>query len=117
MKVSKKLFNEFKAECQLWVDKLGLKQYTIHYEHKKIHDSEYARIDTNEGDKLSIVTLNTEATKEELANLDVKSIARHEIFHLLTNRLLWLGGSRYIESCDLQEEWEAVTTRLENLFK
>ena len=49
--------------------------------------------------------------------MDVKSIARHEIFHLLTSRMKWLGESRCLENLDLQEEWEAVTIRLENLFK
>ena len=113
MKVTKKQFKEFKAECDRMITLLGLTQYMVDYEFKKLEHA-YAEVIVNEIGKRATVYITTDMSAFHDRHFDLLSTARHEIFHLLTHRLLWLGASRYIENTDLEEEWEAVTRRLEN---
>jgi len=78
----------------------------------------FAQIAVNELGKTARVSLCTELRKDDVdADPGPESHARHEILHLLTNRLRWLGSCRYIGDDDLEEEWEAIVVRLEKVLK
>lgn len=114
MKTSKADFERFKKEFMRWVYRLGLTQYEIRFEHCKLEDA-YAQIAPQEMDKIAVVRFAKEINCH--SKKYVERLAKHEVLHLVVYRLRWLGGARYIEEHDLQEEWEAVTVRLENAFK
>ena len=92
-------------------------QYRIDFFHEKL-DRNYAEISAHELEKAVRISLNTEISKGS-AEVDEgpEAHAKHEAIHLLLNRLMWLGGCRYIETTDLNEECEAVVVRLEKVLK
>ena len=117
MKTSKAYFERFKAEFLKWQKELGLMQYRIDFFHEKLKDS-YAQIIVHELDKTARVSLTTDFGKfDATKDTGPESHARHEVLHLLTNRLRWLGCCRYIGDDDLAEEWEAVVVRLDKVLK
>lgn len=108
MKTTKKQFKQFVNHCKYWAKKLGLTQYRIDYYHCRLKGS-YAEIEVNERDKVVSISFNNNPKSP----VDIPGTALHEILHLATHRLRWLGEARYIENCDLDEEWEALVRRLE----
>ena len=121
MKATKADFKLFKDTARLWQEKLGLKQYLIHFnlvnDLGKNDDGYpiFAIVDVSEMGKSATLTMLSEFDKQYKSGFDPEEFARHEILHLLTQRLYWLGIQRYLNPTDLKEEWEAVTVRLENL--
>lgn len=92
-------------------------QYRIDFFHEELKNS-FAQIAVFEKDKTARVSLCTELGKDDFkADMGPESHARHEALHLLTNRLRWLGNSRFIAEGDLEEEWEAVVVRLDKVLK
>jgi len=117
MKISKAYFNRFKKEFLRWQHLLGLTQYSIAFFHEYF-DNEYAHIVIREDGKMADVFLTTKLIGRSLqADTGPESHAKHEAIHLLLHRLHWLGASRYIETTDLNEEWEAIVVRLEKVLK
>jgi hypothetical protein len=115
MKISKAYFNRFKKEFLRWQQKLGLTQYGIAFFQEKL--DHYAEIIINEKGKNADVFLTTELKGRSLQHdQGPESHAKHEAIHLLLHRLVWLGASRYIETSDMEEEWEAVVVRLEKVL-
>ena len=116
MKTSKAYFNRFKKAFLYWQKEFGLTQYSVSFFHEKL-DDEYAKIVIREMGKVADVYLGTELTGNSLkADDGPEEHAKHEAIHLLTHRLHWLGAARYIETTDLDEEWEAVVVRLEKVL-
>lgn len=117
MKTSQAYFNKFKKEFLYWQEKLGLTQYSVSFFHEKL-EREYAKINIDEMAKVADVFLTTEFGKRSAqADEGPETNAKHEALHLLTHRIHWLGRTRYIESNDLDEEWEAIVVRLEKVLK
>jgi len=114
MKTSKKYFERFKAEFLKWQKELGLMQYRIDFSHEKLEDY-FASVIVNELDKTAYVILATELDDD--TDGGAEDHGKHEAIHLLTNRLRYLGGCRYVNGSDLDEEWEAITRRLEKVLK
>ena len=117
MKTSKSYFNRFKKEFLRWQQLLGLTQYSVKFFHEKL-DGAYAQVEVREKGKVADVFLATDLDRRS-AEVDSgpESHAKHEVIHLLLHRLVWLGQARYIETTDLEEEWEAIVVRLEKVLK
>ncbi len=112
MKTSKKYFERFKTEFLRWQQLFGLTQYRIDFFHEKLN-CRYAEMTIWEAEKAAKVTLSTEISKSSvMVDEGPEAHAKHEVIHLLINRLSWLGSCRYITDDDLGEECEAVVTRL-----
>ena len=117
MRTSKAYYEKFKAEFLRWQKELGLTQYRIDFFHEKT-DSCFASIVVGEQEKIARVSLGIELNKDAVqADPGPEAHAKHEVLHLLTNRLRWLGSSRFIETTDLEEEWEAIVVRLDKVLK
>jgi hypothetical protein len=117
MKTSKAYFERFKKEFLFWQQKLGLTQYRESFKHKKL-DREFAKLYTQQLDKIFVAYLNTDIAKDlDPPDDGPEAHARHEVLHLLLSRLVWLGSCRYIEQTDLDEEAEAIVVRLEKVLK
>ena len=121
-KATKKQFNDFKAECGLLHQELGLTRYTLYFEMKDIGiDSEgdrlLASIDTSEMGKCATIRLSDRYNPEFSEDFNPKRLAQHEMFHLLTHRMAWLARSRYLGDTDVREEEESIACTLENFIK
>lgn len=119
MITTKKQIKLFEATCKLWQSRLGLTQYFISFEYKDLGNDNsgdiiFGNLNVNEMGKIVTISLLNDYPKNFKEDFDVEQIARHEMLHLLTQRLYWLGINRYLNPSDLIEEWEAVTVRLEN---
>ena len=114
MKTSKAYFEKFKAEFLRWRDVFGLTQYRIDFILKEMKD-DYACIQIWEKEKIATVMLTTVIKNKQLDS-GPEAHAKHEAIHLLIHRLGWLGGSRYITDDELDEEAEAIVTRLEKVL-
>jgi len=116
MNVSKAYFNRFKKSFLEWQQKLGLTQYRISFFHERL-EGNYASVTIDELGKHAKVSLTTKLSGRDLkVDEGPEAHGKHEAIHLLLYRLVWLGGARYIENNDLQEEWEACVVRLEKLL-
>ena len=117
MKTSRAYFEKFKTEFLHWQKELGLMQYRIDFFHEKL-DRNYSEIYVRELEKAARVSLSTEINKDS-AKIDKgpEIHAKHEAIHLLLHRLMFLGGCRYIETTDLNEEWESIVVRLDKVLK
>lgn len=121
MKATKADFKLFKDTARLWQKKLGLMQYGLHFNETDDlgkNDDGYpifATVDVSEMGKSATLIMLNKFDKQYKSSFDPEILARHEILHLLTQRLYWLGIQRYLNPTDLMEEWESCTTRLENL--
>ena len=102
-------FQIFKDECLRLQKKFGLIDYNLYFEHKTF-DERYAEIKIDETGCVAMVKLD----KKTKSN--IKEIALHEMVHLITNRLRWIGQCRYINDCELQDEWERLTVKLTALL-
>ena len=121
MRATKADFKLFKETALLWQKKLGLTQYGLHFDTSEDlgkNDDGYpifAIVDVSEMGKSATLIMLSKFDKQYKCCFDPEILARHEMLHLLTQRLYWLGIQRCLNSTDLREEWEAVTVRLENL--
>ena len=117
MKISKADFNRFKREFVRLQQLLGLTQYRVSFFHEKLKDN-YAELHVQQIDKVVGVYLNNH-TNEHSDSVDEgpESHAKHEVIHLLIDRLAWLGQARYIEAHEIEEEAEAIVVRLEKVLK
>jgi len=87
MRTSKAYFNRFKKEFVRWQQLLGLTQYRIDFFHEKLEHS-YAQITVRQLEKAARVSLSTEISEDSAAvDEGPESSARHEVLHLLLDRL------------------------------
>lgn len=116
MKVSKKLFNTFKAECEKWLKILGLNDWQVHYRHEKINNR--AEIHFDCVGRLATIILSTSwpGWDQDLVNEEnIKRSAFHEVCELLLGPLNDMVGQRYgLNVDDKEEEIHRVIRTLEN---
>lgn len=112
MKTTRQDFETFKAEFLRWQALFGLTDFRITFVHEKV-DGCFA--DIHVGEHVATVRLSSYLPNDKptLADHDPKKHARHEAIHLLTWKLYRLAGSRHVTVSDLEEEWEALTRRVE----
>ena len=116
MKTTTKQFEAFKTAFLDTQKALGLTQYRAYFFHVDT-DGTYAEIEVDEMGKVASVSMTKTIKEAGLAKeFDPEKHARHECLHLASHRLVWLGRNRYIENNDLDEEWEALTRRLETFL-
>ena len=119
MRTTRKQYFIYQETARRLQEELGLMQYGIAFDLKDLgHNNSgsiiFAEITVDELGKGALLTLSDHYRKKDTADFDVEKLARHEMFHLLVHRLYWLGFQRYLNPTDLDEEYEAVATRLEN---
>jgi hypothetical protein len=116
MKTTKQQFEAFKASFLSWQARLGLTQYTAYFFHQPL-DGNYATIEVDEMGKVCSVSMTTSIQDAQLSALfNPETHAAHECMHLVSHRLVWLGRQRCICDSDIDEEWEALTRRLQHVL-
>jgi len=117
MKTTTRQFEIFKDKFLETQRDLGLTQYQIYFFHIDI-EGNYAEIEVNEMAKVASVRMCKKLEDAAaVKGFNPEKHAVHECLHLVSHRLVWLGKQRYIEDNDLDEEWEALTRRLEAFIR
>ena len=104
-------FPKFKAECLRQVERLGLKDWDVTIDTKKLDKSEVAISEINDAGKVVTIYLNSKYSHE-----DPERIAKHEIAHLLLSRLIYIAHKRFASETELAECEEGLCTILEKVL-
>jgi len=107
-------FDRFKAECLKLQGDWGLQEYSLYFGRCTDADS-YASVSIDEEGCVVRIKL-TKSVKdiEEMPPIEV--LAKHEMIHLMINRLVWVGGRRWVTEGEIDNEWERLTVKLEKLL-
>ena len=109
-KATKKDLKLFKDTAYHWQMKLGLTQYYLEFNFSDDLGSNndgfpiFANLEVSEMGKTATLTLLIEFDKGYKDAFNTEQFARHEMLHLLSQRLYWLGIQRYLNPSDLLEE-------------
>lgn len=119
-KTTKRHFEVFKKEANLWIGRLGLQEWRIdffHGDNKSIPpDSCRAWFDADVGGIVGMLGLSPDWGEDLINENRVRQSAMHEVFHLLFAQMSWLAGYRYSPKGSYDEEEHKVIRRFENLY-
>jgi len=100
---------QFQKVFRAWQKRLGLLEYTVTFEQKKLPDC-WAQLIVDPEGCVATLTLST-VGKWTVRN--IKQVACHECIHLLLGRLTYLGHARFLNEGEIHTENERVTCVLE----
>lgn len=115
-KVISNHFACFKKECKHWIDRYGLKDWHIYFEHDEIvdHPGACAIVDVDLKNRLARITLDIQWEDVEPTRALLQNAAYHEVCHILLYRLKELALSREVSKEVIDDEIHAIIRRLEN---
>jgi len=109
-------FEVFKKECELWVERFGLKDWDIVYKHQQIEYMGSTVWDRQ--DRCADIILSTDFYSVKVTDFELKSTAFHEIFELILADLFTLACQRSTTSEELHAARHAIIQRMLNyIFK
>jgi hypothetical protein len=116
MKTTQKQFQLFKQECEKWIDKLELHNWSVHYQHCPLRHS--AQTTSDYLGMVATIGLNTEWDNgvRQLNDEEIAKSAKHEIIHLLLAKLDILASSRFISSNELDHAEHEIVRKLEHIL-
>jgi len=118
MKTTKRQFQLFKSEAQKWLNKFGLTDWHVEFEHAKINPDCNAEVYTPSLPSMKVLlTLNLEPDREDYPDEEIKETALHEVLHVLFMRFSCLAKWRYSTELELDEAEHAIVFRLIKNFK
>jgi len=112
IKVSADEFATFQRIFNRVAGNLGLTEWQVDFEHKKLDDGDIASISTSYTGMYAHVTLSTEV----IYPFDIARIAKHEVVHLLLAGLDDVGSARWATEEDMDRENEKLARRLEKVL-
>jgi hypothetical protein len=117
MKTTKKQFELFKKEARKWIQKLGVVEYDVHFEHEDLEDN-CAECGTNEQARLCYLYLGTEWQKIKPTSREIKTTACHEVLELLFSRVRALAVDKNGTPEQVDGEiHRLIQTLLNNLYE
>lgn len=75
-------FDIFVQECKYWIDFFGIKDWSINYKFKELHENFRAECRVNWSGRVCSLCLST-VWKGEVTDLDIRRSAFHEVMELL----------------------------------
>ena len=105
---------EFKIRCLEFQARFGLMSYDLSFDWCKCNDAD-ASITVDEDGCNATVRLGR-VVKDPNKCPSIYMLAKHEMCHLLTSRLYWLGSRRYINESELDVEFERLAVVLEKIL-
>ena len=117
MNTNKTHFKIFKAECEKWIDRLGLHGYNIYYFHEDASGG-LAWLSTNAiSDRVASIGLAKDwGDRTPVTVSKITNCAKHEILELLVNRAKLLAESRYTTKENIDEAFHEIVMKLEKLL-
>lgn len=108
-------FEKFKKYFTEYQNLFGLNNYNIVFKLVKLKYA-WASILPDEEGYFATVKLTEDIKPNEKTDEDLKKFALHEVVHLLTDRLAWIGLCRFIDDNEIKCEVESLTVRLTNII-
>jgi hypothetical protein len=119
MRTSAKDFEKFKRYCAEWAALFGLSDWNIDYAHKNknIDGNEYYAVcQAGHGKRHAWIFLSTEWRGVDITEQKLKTVALHEIIHVLIAALEDAAFERFVSREEFESAREEVTVRLENVI-
>jgi len=117
MKTTKRQFALYKKECLRLQPILGLMDWRIQFSHEQLNESVLAEISPNVLARNAILRLTIEIPQAlPWTDQDIVRSAKHEMVHLLTARLNYIGGCRWRDESELCEADEGIARVLEKIL-
>lgn len=114
MKTTKRDFEQFKKECAIWIEKLGLIEWSVHYDHQHIEGS-YAETAWKLSAGVATITLSTYWDDLRPKTEDaIRRLALHEVLHVVMSPLYAEASERYTNPLALDTAEHLIIRRLEN---
>jgi len=119
MKTTKQHFKIFINECEKWITKFELHNWTVVYEHKDLGNRN-AQNAINALDHIATIGLTNEIDtcfeRKMSFNEYIKSLAKHEVLHLLLGDMVDLAYNRYIQEDELKICEESLVIKLSHIL-
>lgn len=115
MKTTKADFEKFISYCKVAMDRLGLKEWSVHYDHRHIDDV-YAQTYWQLSSGVATIVLSTYWDDlRPKTDDEIKRLALHEVLHLLMAPLVAEASERYTNSLSIDTAEHLIIRRLENI--
>lgn len=115
MKTNKQDFKYFKERVHYWQKELGLLDWSIHFEHKKL-DGRAAETHFADDSGVASIVLNTDWEEDDVNENHLNRTALHECCHLLFSNLTTEAKARYATEYDIDRAEHQIIRVLENLI-
>ena len=113
MKTTQKQFNYFKERCEYWVKFLGINEWFISYELKKLDEDTMALAVRLITQRKAAISMNTVICD----NLDWNKIALEEVLHILFANMSFYGGKYFNDDIICEEEHIIIHKLINVLIK
>jgi len=117
MKTTKADRDLFVKECKRWIDKLSLNDWEYSFEHEYIGENLSATTTSDFKAKMIVFRLNKEIDKTGKMSSYIKSIALHEVLHVLLENLYHMAKSRDFREINYLAEEHAIINRLQKAME
>jgi hypothetical protein len=117
-KTTAKHFRIFKREAELWIDRLGLKDWDVTFVHGDNPTGKpcYAWFSGEVEGRFCQIGLTPDWTPTKITVGHLKKSAFHEVFEVVLCQLSWIAECRFAREEEIPEAIHVVIRRLENLF-
>lgn len=116
MKLTKKHYQLFRAECEKNLELLGLKSWKIYYQFKKL-DNCFGNAQWSYSGKVATITLSNDFPKPfDNLNKQIKETALHECLEIFLGNISTMAGRRDYVQDDFDAEIHGVIRTLEKLL-
>jgi hypothetical protein len=115
MKTTAKQFKEFKDTFTKYQKLLGLTGTMVHFRHEMLDDV-HADICVNSEACVAVVRYNKDLPDENATECFPSRTAKHEVIHLLTDRLENCAYKRFTSKDEIKTAVEDIANRLEDLI-
>lgn len=105
-------FDRFKQHCECFIKKCGLLDWDIDIVYRKLEPLVPCETRLDFDQRTAMIKGST----EHVDNCDMEVLAKHEIGHILVGGLAELAKKRFVNEAEIDREWEAIVTRLENVL-
>lgn len=109
-------FKEFKKWGNYYQKKFGLTGYNCYYKDEELEGC-FANVAVSEDTRVATFRLNKKLDKDEREFSDVKKDAKHEMLHLMLNKLQYLATLRYVRDGEIEEVAEGIVCKLTDLVE
>lgn len=117
MKLTQKHFEIFKKECLKYQDIFELHNWDLHFRWQN-SDTDRASCHNKVSGYISTLFLsrNWEGHGQKITDDDIKEVAKHEMIHVLLERVTASGRYRYVSENEMEEAEEELVRKLEYLL-
>ena len=121
MELTQKHYELFKAECEQWINRLGITSWNVFYAFEDMRqDSTFARCYSDKTQRSATLALTKDSARvndETDYNELVKSFAKHEVLELLLTRLSDMATENDVDRDTADEATHEVINLLMRALK